>query len=61
MSHKEKVNLLENKIEEALNKNLELASSIGINGTPAFIVEDEFVPGALDENSLKELIEKARK
>jgi len=49
------------KIDQALNANLELASSIGINGTPAFIVEDEFVPGALDYDSLKELIDKAKK
>lgn len=49
------------KIEKALNTNLELASAIGINGTPAFVVGDEFVPGALDYNSLKGLIEKAKK
>jgi len=49
------------EIEQALNTNLSLASSVGINGTPAFIVGEEFVPGALDYDTLKELIKKAKK
>jgi protein-disulfide isomerase len=50
-----------NRIEEILNQNLELAASIGINGTPAFLVEDELMPGAIDENTLKDLIKRVKK
>jgi protein-disulfide isomerase len=50
-----------NEIDQAISKNLELASSIGINGTPAFVIGEELVPGALDYNSLKDLINKAKK
>lgn len=49
------------EIEKALMDNVQLAQSLGINGTPAFIIEDQFVPGALDYNTLKDLIAKAKK
>ena len=48
-------------IQEAMEKNLQLANALKINGTPAFIVGDELVPGAVDFTSLQRLIKKARK
>lgn len=37
-----------------------LAASIGVNGTPAFVIGGTFVPGAVDINSLKSLVAAAR-
>ena len=48
-------------IQETMEKNLQLANALKINGTPAFVVGDELVPGAVDFNSLQQLIKKARK
>ena len=47
-------------IEEQLNKDIELARLVGVEGTPAFIVDGEFFPGYLGEGGLKKAIEKAR-
>ena len=49
------------KIDAALKANTELASALGINGTPAFVIGGEIVPGAVDLASLRRLIEAARK
>ena len=38
-----------------------LAAALGIRGTPAFVVGDQFVPGAVDADTLKQLIASARK
>lgn len=43
-----------------LRKNMELASALGIGGTPAFVIGDTLVPGALEQRSLLAMIEKAR-
>lgn len=40
------------EIESAINANMELAGKIGINGTPAFIVNGELIPGAVDAKTL---------
>jgi protein-disulfide isomerase len=40
-------------IDRALEANLALASALGIRGTPAFIIGDEIVFGAVDESVLK--------
>lgn len=44
-----------------IEKNRLLASEMGITGTPAFIIGDEVVPGALGEEELLAKIEAARK
>ena len=38
----------------------ELASALGVRGTPAFVVGKQFVPGAVDAAALKQLIAEAR-
>lgn len=41
-------------IEKRINDNRQLGNEIGLNGTPAFLVGEEFVPGYIDENTMKE-------
>jgi protein-disulfide isomerase len=48
------------EISEALQKNLRLASELNIRGTPAFVVGDQIVPGAIGLDKLKELIASGR-
>ncbi len=49
------------KIEEKINSNRELAQSIGVNGTPAFLVGETLFPGAVGFDTIKQEIEKIRK
>ena len=49
------------EVETILTKNFQLAEALGINGTPAFIVGSEVVPGAVDKETLKKLIADARR
>jgi len=48
------------KIEAYLDETLQLANSLGIRGTPAFVIGDTLVPGAVDESRLKRLIAETR-
>lgn len=48
-------------VTDELNKNMELAQSLGINGTPAFVIGQELAPGAISMDELKRLISAARK
>jgi protein-disulfide isomerase len=47
-------------IGELIDRNYRLASQLGIEGTPAFVIGDELIPGAVDQTRLRELIEQAR-
>jgi protein-disulfide isomerase len=49
------------KLKRTIERNLELASALGIRGTPAFVIGKQFVPGAVDAAALKQLIADARK
>ena len=40
--------------------NLRLASELNIRGTPAFVVGDQIIPGAVSLDKLKELIAAGR-
>ncbi len=48
------------EIAATIQKNIELARALGINGTPSFVIGDQLVPGAVSLETLKELIERAR-
>ncbi|MFQ6018049.1 MAG: DsbA family protein [Kiloniellaceae bacterium] len=48
------------EISEMLRRNRELASALDIRGTPAIVVGDTLVPGAVDLNALRRLVAKAR-
>ena len=49
------------EIARALKANSDLAKALDISGTPAFVIGDEIVPGAIDLASLKQMIATARK
>ena len=44
------------KTMEALERNAQLASALEINGTPAYIVGDQLIPGAIDADALAQLV-----
>jgi len=44
------------KIEEQLNQNLQLAGDIGLRGTPAYVIGDQLVPGAISLEEVKKII-----
>lgn len=48
------------KIEKILQDNISLGSSIGINGTPGFIIGEELIPGAMEVATFKEKINALR-
>jgi protein-disulfide isomerase len=49
------------KLKEIIERNLALATALGVRGTPAFVIGKQFVPGAIDAAALKQLIAEARK
>jgi protein-disulfide isomerase len=44
----------------AIEANYALANELGIEGTPAFVIGDQLVPGAVDKARLDQLIREAR-
>ena len=36
------------------------AQRLGVNGTPAFVIGDQLIPGAIDSGRMKQLVDKAR-
>jgi protein-disulfide isomerase len=49
------------KLKALIERNMELAQALGVRGTPAFVIGKQFVPGAVDADTLKQLIADARK
>jgi len=56
-----KADLADASLADALKKNQDLAEKLSIDGTPAFIIGQEKVPGAIDYDSMKKLVDDARK
>ena len=61
-----KAKAIERKLEtdevgEILRKNYKLAQALDISGTPAFIIGDQVISGAIDLATMKRLIRKAKK
>lgn len=48
------------EVSDTIAKNTELAKNIGIRGTPAFVINDELIPGAVDYETMEGLVKKAR-
>ena len=48
------------EVDQAINKNKVLAKQLGITGTPAFVIGDTVVPGAIDLARLRALVKQAR-
>jgi protein-disulfide isomerase len=44
----------------AIEANYALANELGIEGTPAFVIGDQLIPGAVDKARLEQLIREAR-
>ncbi len=47
-------------IDDSIRRNLELASALNVNGTPAFVIGDTVVPGAVDIDTLRSLLARER-
>lgn len=43
-------------IDKILQRNFKLADALGIGGTPAFVIGDHLIPGAVDLETLRELV-----
>ena len=48
-------------VQERLDANQALAESLGINGTPSFVVGKTLIPGAVDIGRLAQLVQDERK
>lgn len=48
------------ELDAVIERNRALAKELGINGTPAFIVGKELLPGAIELDALKEVVARAR-
>lgn len=44
-----------------IEKAADLARALGVNGTPAFIIGNQLIPGAVDADTMKAAVAKARK
>jgi protein-disulfide isomerase len=49
------------EVAQSLARTKELASALGITGTPAFVIGDALVPGAVSLDQLKSYVRRARK
>jgi len=56
-----RADMQEPAIQEAIGRNLQLANTLGITGTPSFIIGEEVVPGAVDLRTLQSMIARARR
>ena len=48
------------KINQALERNHRLATALGVNGTPAYLIGEQFIPGAIDSASLAKVMSDER-
>jgi protein-disulfide isomerase len=49
------------EVDAHIKRNYDLAETLNIRGTPAFIVGNEMTPGAVDLPMFKKLVADARK
>jgi protein-disulfide isomerase len=49
------------EVKATIDEDMKLADSLGVNGTPSYVVGSELVVGAVGLDSLKEKIAAARK
>jgi len=50
--NKLKADMKDPAIDKTLKSSIELAHKVGVDGTPTFILNGKFRPGALDEETL---------
>ncbi len=58
---KAKADMAKPEISQIIKRNYDLAEALGIQGTPAFVIGGEMIPGAIDIATLREKIAAARK
>ncbi|NJO24110.1 MAG: DsbA family protein [Sphingomonadales bacterium] len=56
-----KADMADPAIQAHIDRNLALARALQINGTPAFVIGEQIVPGAVDLATLERLIRETRK
>jgi protein-disulfide isomerase len=49
------------EIDDIIKRNYDLAQALDIHGTPAFVIGDELVPGAIDIATMKQKVAAVRK
>jgi protein-disulfide isomerase len=49
------------KLKKIIDRNMAVATALGVRGTPAFVIGNQFVPGAVEADTLRQLISEARK
>ncbi len=47
-------------VDQAIEDTRQLAARLNLRGTPAFVIGDRLIPGAVDADALRELISEAR-
>jgi protein-disulfide isomerase len=55
-----KVAMTDPKIEASIRKNHAIAQALNITGTPAFIIGNQVIPGAISAESMKKIISEIR-
>jgi protein-disulfide isomerase len=55
-----KTDMAGSEVSEQLAKSRDFAKQLKLNGTPSFLIGDEFIPGALSKEALMEKIEALR-
>jgi protein-disulfide isomerase len=55
-----KRDMISPETEAEISRNYELAQALNIRGTPAFVIGEELVPGAIGPERMQALIERAR-
>lgn len=48
------------EVTKELRDNRDLAKAIGVNGTPAFVIDDQLIPGAVDMSEIMKRVAAAR-
>lgn len=48
------------EVAEQIQSNLDIAQQVGINGTPAMLIGNQFIPGAIDKATMEQLIAEVR-
>ncbi|WP_456405204.1 DsbA family protein [Thiolapillus sp.] len=49
------------EVEQELARNSVWAQRLGVNGTPAFVIGEELIPGAIDGQRMQQFVDRARK
>jgi protein-disulfide isomerase len=55
-----KIDIKSPGVEAEIQRNIQMARSLGLSGTPAFIIGTELVPGATDLVTLESMVDDAR-